>query len=50
MIYIPSLINIGWGIQRLGGGGEFTDGTEIAKAYFHFFKIRYVSLFSVCTQ
>jgi hypothetical protein len=30
MIYILSFVNTGSGIQKLMGGGEFTDSMEIA--------------------
>jgi hypothetical protein len=41
IIYIPSFIQIGSGIQRLIDGiHRHTDSTEIAKAYFHLFKIK----------
>jgi hypothetical protein len=48
MIYIPSFIKTGSGIQKLmeGGGGihrETDTGTMVtSKAYFYFFKIRKV--------
>jgi hypothetical protein len=38
IIYIPSFIHIGSDIQKLTGGGGYTDIMEIAQAYFHFFK------------
>jgi hypothetical protein len=40
MIYIPGLIKFGSTIQKLMGGGGYTDRMEISYAYFHFFKIR----------
>jgi hypothetical protein len=36
MIYIPSLVEIGSGIQKLIWG--YTDSMEIAKAHFNFFQ------------
>jgi hypothetical protein len=45
MIYIPSFIKLGLGIQTFffGGGGEkYTDKMVIALAYFYFIKIRKV--------
>jgi hypothetical protein len=43
MIYIPSFIKIGSGIQRLMGRiHRHTDSMEITSAYFHFFKIKKV--------
>jgi hypothetical protein len=45
MIYIPSFMKIGSGIQKLIGGIQrytdiqtHTESMEIAYAYFHFFK------------
>jgi hypothetical protein len=44
LIYIPSLIKIGLGIQKLVRGiYRHTDRMEIALVYFHFFRIRQVS-------
>jgi hypothetical protein len=42
MIYIPSFIKSGSGIQNLMGGGIYrhTDSMEIARVYFYFFKIK----------
>jgi hypothetical protein len=44
MIYVPSVINIGSGIQKLIGGFTDThaDSMAISQAYFYFFKIRTV--------
>jgi hypothetical protein len=42
MIYIARFITIGSGIQKLMGGGGYTDSMVIANAYFYFFKIRKV--------
>jgi hypothetical protein len=39
MIYIPSFIKIGSGIQKLMWGDTHTDSMVNALAYFHFFKI-----------
>jgi hypothetical protein len=38
MIYIPSFIRIGSGMQKLIGRGGYTDSTEFERAYFHFSK------------
>jgi hypothetical protein len=38
MIYVPSFIKIGSAVQKLTGG--IHRHTEIAYAYFYFFKIR----------
>jgi hypothetical protein len=44
MIYIPSFIKTGSGIQKLIGGiNRHTHSMVISYAYFHFFKIRKVS-------
>jgi hypothetical protein len=37
-IHIPGFIKIGSAIQKLRGGGGYTDSMEIAYAYFHFFQ------------
>jgi hypothetical protein len=43
MIYIPRCITTGSAIQKLiGGTHRLTDSTVMAKACFHFFKIRKV--------
>jgi hypothetical protein len=43
VIYVPSSIQIGSGIQKLIGGiHRHTDSNVISKAYFYFFKIRKV--------
>jgi hypothetical protein len=39
MIYTPSFMKIGLGIQKLWGGGGFTDRLH---DYFYFFEIRKV--------
>jgi hypothetical protein len=41
MIYIPSFIKIGPGIQKLIGGGH-KESMEIAQVYFDIFRIRKV--------
>jgi hypothetical protein len=46
MIYVPSFIKTGSGIQKLIGANSHkhghTDNMLISKAYFYFFKIRKV--------
>jgi hypothetical protein len=42
MIYIPSLVKIGSGIQNLIGGIYRHTDSMVISAYFHFFKIRKV--------
>jgi hypothetical protein len=42
MIYIPTIIKIGKGIQKLVGWVKHTDSKVISQTYFYFLKIRKV--------